>query len=254
MNAVEVFQSPAGQQIRTTVRAGEPWFSADDVCAVLGLDRTRDALSALDEDEKSREIIAGTIIDFVAEPGLYSLILRSRKPEAKAFKRWVTHDVLPAIRKTGGYTTAPALPQTYAEALRELAFTVEQRDAAVAQVAELEPRAAVADHLLDATGDYSVADAAKVLSRDQRIQLGQQRLFTYLSELGWVYRQTLDNRWRIYQAAAERGWLSELPSSHYHPRTGELVLDAPQIRVSPKGMAELHKRLTRSAQPELGAA
>lgn len=85
---------------------GEPWFVAADVCRALGLGNSRQTLSYLDDDEKG-VITSDTLggkqeMSTINEPGLYSLILRSRKPEAKAFKRWITHEVIPAIRKTGG--------------------------------------------------------------------------------------------------------------------------------------------------------
>ena len=97
--------------VRTVMQDGEPWFVAKDVCDVLGLSDVSKAIQALDEDEKGTNSIptpGGTQqLSIVNEPGLYSLILRSRKPEAKQFKRWITHEVLPTIRKTGGaYLTA----------------------------------------------------------------------------------------------------------------------------------------------------
>lgn len=110
----------AGKPIRVMRREdGEPWFVAVDVCRVLGLDNARQAITYLDDDEKTQVVDSDTVtsndraginnlLNVINEPGLYSLILRSRKPEAKAFKRWVTHEVLPSIRKTGGYTTGSA--------------------------------------------------------------------------------------------------------------------------------------------------
>ena len=97
-----------GQQVRTVMVNGVPWFAAADVCAVIGLDRYRDIMSGLDDDEKLRDTIAGTLVDLISEPGLYSVILRSRKPEARGFKRWITHEVLPAIRREGGYISPAA--------------------------------------------------------------------------------------------------------------------------------------------------
>lgn len=108
MNELQIFENPQFGEIRVIERDGEPWFVAADVCRALELEDTGRATSRLDEDEltrikivsggQSREMIA------VNEPGLYSLVLGSRKPEAKAFKRWVTHEVIPSIRKTGRYT------------------------------------------------------------------------------------------------------------------------------------------------------
>ena len=95
-----------GMNLRAIVRDGEPWFVAKDVCRVLGT-ATKDLPSILEDDEKGIDIIdtpgGNQRMTMINESGLYSLILRSRKPEAKAFKKWVTSEVLPAIRKTGGY-------------------------------------------------------------------------------------------------------------------------------------------------------
>lgn len=98
--------------VRVVEKEDGPWFAAADVCRILEIVNTSDALSSLDEDERaalaitevsSNGIEQSRSMNIITEPGLYSLILRSRKPEAKAFKRWITHDVIPAIRKTGMY-------------------------------------------------------------------------------------------------------------------------------------------------------
>lgn len=97
-----------GRDIQVVDRNGDPWFIAKDVCEILGIVNNRDALSTLDEDEKDDVGIPDAIgrlqnTSIINESGLYSLILRSRKPEAKPFKKWVTKTVLPSIRKHGGY-------------------------------------------------------------------------------------------------------------------------------------------------------
>jgi anti-repressor protein len=261
MNDLTVFSyASTGAGVRTVVRDGEPWFVAADVCGILGISNPSQALSYLDDDEY--EMVAAALIssearpqdsiNLVTESGLYSLILRSRKPEAKAFKRWITHEVLPAIRKSGRYETTPAIPQSYAEALQLAADQARQIEAQAAALAEVAPKAEAWDHLATATGDYAVADAAKILSRHPDITIGRDRLFTVLSRERWIYRRQLDSRWAVLQYAVDRGWLSELASSHYHPRTGELVLDPPQVRVTVKGLAELQKRLT-GTQGEIAA-
>lgn len=108
---IQVFQHEMFGSLRTLRKdqQGEPWFVAKDVCGCLDI-RTNDALNSLDDDEKGYDTVVSLggpqQMAFVSEPGLYSLVLRSRKPEAKAFKRWVTHDILPSIRKSGGYMAA----------------------------------------------------------------------------------------------------------------------------------------------------
>jgi len=246
------FEFPAtGTPVRTVVLDGEPWFVARDVCAVLEIGNVTQACRSLDDDEY-RTVAAALIstegrpqdlINVVTESGLYSLILRSRKPEAKTFKRWVTHDVLPAIRHNGRYEVAPQLPQTFAEALELAARQAREIEAQTAALAVAAPKAQAWETLASGEGDYSVADAAKILARDPAIELGERRLFTLLRGWGWIYRQEADQRHRVYQSQIETGRLSEIPVSHYHPRTGELVLDPPQVRVTVKGIEEIRRRL-----------
>lgn len=236
-----------GQAVRSVLdESAQPWFVAADVLALLDLHRS--SLAALDEDEKgvhSLDTPGGQQrFTLISEAGLYSLILRSRKPEAKAFRRWVTHDVLPAIRRTGNYTApAPAVELDELEVARRYVQALEAKKAIEAELEMAAPKAASWDVLASAEGDWSVRDAAKVLSRDPNLNVGERRLFSLLGEQQWIYRQRGDGRWRPYQRAVESGWLSELPASHYHPRTGELVLDVPQVRVTTRGLHLLHRRL-----------
>lgn len=235
----------SGQQVRTVEVDGEPWFVAADVCAVLGLTNVTEALRGLDEDEFSTTEVVdsagrrqrGYITN---EPGLYSLILRSRKPEAKAFKRWITHEVLPALRQSGRYEVAA--PMDELELAERYVASIRARRELVSRVAELEPAANAWNTLATADGDFDVAGAAKVLSRDPAIRVGRDRLFTVLAERGWVFRDGT-GRWAPKQPQIDNGRLSVLPQSHYHPRTGELVLDPPQVRVTVKGLTELHRSL-----------
>lgn len=255
MSELEQFQFPTtGQMIRTVLVQDQPWFFTDDACTILAV-RTRDAMSGLPEDEKMRDSIAGTLRDLVSESGLYRLIFKSRKPEAEAFKTWVVRDVLPAIRKTGSYV-APRAELSRRDLAEMVIAEADRADAAEAKVTELAPAAQSWNVLASGDGDWSVGDAAKVLSRDPQISLGERRLFTILHEHGWTYRQRGDQKWRAYQKAVEAGRLSELPQSHYHPRTGELVLDAPQVRVTAKGINDLRLILGGSMPldlPELPA-
>ena len=127
MNRIQVFENQDFGQLRTVMVDGEPWFVAADVCRALELGNTAQALTRLDVDEKG-VILNDTPggkqeMSTVNEPGFYSLVLGSRKPEAKAFKRWVTHEVLPALRKTGRYTmpnAEPELPDKYMAHMEKL--------------------------------------------------------------------------------------------------------------------------------------
>lgn len=133
------------------------------------------------------------------------------------------------------------------EVARRYVLALEQKKELEVRLAIAAPKAEAWDHLASADGDYAVADAAKILSRDPEIQLGRDRLFTLMASWDWVYRQGGEGRYRAYQTQIETGRLSELPSSHYHPRSGELVLDPPQIRITVKGIEEIRRRLTAKA-------
>jgi anti-repressor protein len=235
-----------GDEVRSIIMNGEPWWVATDATKILGYRNAGDATRLLDEDEKGthsvRTLGGEQVVTIVNEPGLYSLILRSKLPQAKAFKRWITHEVIPTIRKTGGYGQRPALPSNRDLALMVIA-EADRADVAEAKVKELEPAAQSWQTLAAAEGDFAVADAAKILSRDGGINVGRNRLFAALLEMRWTYRQQADGRPRAMQTAVTRGWLSELPQSHNHPETGDLVLDSPQVRITVKGLHELHKRL-----------
>lgn len=108
MNQLQQIFNYEGLDVRTLLIDGEPWFVAKDVCDVLEISNSRDALTRLDDDEKQTVALTDTLsrnpnTQVINEPGLYSLVLSSRKPEAKQFKRWVTHEVLPSIRQRGMY-------------------------------------------------------------------------------------------------------------------------------------------------------
>lgn len=256
MSEISVFESPVtGQRLRVFILDGEPWFAVADVCRELEIANPRAAVATLDADERVDHAVGkdDTMIKLVSEPGLYSLILRSRKPQAVALKRWITHEVLPVIRKTGSYSVEPAVePREITR--RQLAEMVIQEadraDRAEEALAIAAPDAEKWQVLASAEGDdHAVADAAKFLSRDPRIKLGRDRLFTLLAEWGWIYRQKADQRWRPYQIQVEAGNLSEIAQTHYHPRTGVLVEDAPQVRVTTRGVGRIHQRLTGGAKP-----
>lgn len=106
MNELKIFENPEFGKVRALERDGEPWFVAADVCRYLEIKNPTDTLKRLDDDERARFNLGHPMneTNFVNEYGLYSLVLGSRKKEAKAFKRWITHEVIPSIRKTGGYT------------------------------------------------------------------------------------------------------------------------------------------------------
>jgi prophage antirepressor-like protein len=245
MSALEVFQFD-GAEVRMVVVDGLPRFVARDVASALGYVDTTNAIKQHcrgvaihhpTEDRTGRS----QMMRVIGEPDMLRLIASSRLPGAERFERWAFEEVLPTVLRTGSYSTAPALPQSYADALRELAATVERSEALEAANAELTPRAEAWDELASADGDYSVADAAKMLAR-AGVTTGPQRLFEQLAWIKWIHRAR-DGKWRAYASAVDDGYLTAKPQSHHHPRTGELVLDPPQVRVTLRGLDRLRVRL-----------
>ncbi|MEV0646121.1 phage antirepressor KilAC domain-containing protein [Phytomonospora sp. NPDC050363] len=127
----------------------------------------------------------------------------------------------------------------------------ERAELAEAKVLELEPAADSWNVLASIEGDLSVKDAADILSRDVDIEIGRDRLFAKLGEMRWTHRNRGDKRWRPYHYAVKSGWLSALPKDRPDHRNGGSKLAAPQVRVTLKGVAELRRRLSGSANPPI---
>lgn len=167
-----------------------------------------------------------------------------RKPEVAAALAYF------AIRTREAETAGtPALPKTMSEALRLAADEYDRaelekaaRVEAEAHAKSLEAPASAWKHMAASQGDYMVRDAAKVLSRDPNIEIGQQRLFKFMQAEGWTYRER--GAWKAYQSQVDCGRLVEkLNRPYLNERTGQMEVPAPSIRITPKGLAELHKRL-----------
>lgn len=189
MNEIQTFESDQFGTVRA-VRGedGEPMFVAKDVCVALEVKNSRDALARLDDDEKG-VVLTDTPggeqqMQAVNEAGLYVLVLSSRKPEAKAFKRWVTHEVLPALRREGGYMVArdETPEQTMARAVLLAQATIDRQKN---RIAELEPKALFADAVAASDGTCLVGELAKMM-RQNGVEVGQNRLFAMLREDGYL--------------------------------------------------------------------
>lgn len=189
-----------GNQLRTlTDKHGDPWFVAKDVCDILEI-RTNSLRAILEPDEIS-ELSNDNSIDIaqnggkspliISEAGLYGLALKSRKPEAKEFKRWVTHEVLPSIRKHGAYATEATIDRILAnpdfgiKLLTDLKEERAKRTEAENQVRELEPKALFADAVAASDGTCLVGELAKML-RQNGLDIGQNRLFRLLRDDGFL--------------------------------------------------------------------
>ena len=191
--------------VRTIQRDGEPWFVAADVCAVLGLGNITMALKRLDADEQTLISIEGMTsgpgnphVNVINESGLYSLTLTSRKPVAKRFKRWVTGEVLPTIRKTGSYSIqAPAIPQSLSAALRLAADQAELIEAQQVLLSIVAPKAAFVDQYVESTGLKGFRQVAKLLKANEA------RLREFLTDKKIMYR--LGGEWSAYQLHIDAG-------------------------------------------------
>ena len=149
MNEPTIFKFEQKEVRTISDEHGEPWFVAKDVCEVLEIERTDSALRNLDDDEKGTRkmsTLGGTQqVSIISESGLYALIMRSNKPQAKHFRKWVTSEVLPAIRKTGGYISAQpdeTPEQIMAKAILIAQDTISRQQA---QIEEYRPKALFAD-------------------------------------------------------------------------------------------------------------
>ncbi|CAG9608020.1 BRO family protein [Pseudoneobacillus rhizosphaerae] len=184
----KVFQF-GGKTVRTILKNNEPWFVAKDVCEVLEINNVTQAISRLDEDERSMFNIGRQgESNIVNEPGLYTLILGSRKPEAKQFKRWITHEVLPMIRQTGGYVSNDEMfVNTYlpfADDHTKLMFraTLETVRKQNEQLTIMQPKADYFDALVDRNLLTNFRDTAK------GIQIKEKDFINWLLENKFIYR------------------------------------------------------------------
>jgi prophage antirepressor-like protein len=193
MNEMMIFENEQFGQIRTLEKEGQPWFVAADVCRALELGNPTQILTRLDEDERTLISIEGASnglpVNAVNEPGLYSLILGSRKPEAKAFKRWITHEVIPSIRKTGGYIAGAqqlSPEELMAQALLVAQRTLADREARISALTVenqiMQPKADYFDELVDRNLLTSFRDTAKALG------VGPKSFVAFLLERKYVYR------------------------------------------------------------------
>ena len=175
--------------VRTFLQEGEDWFVAKDVCDVLDISNPTVAVSRLEDDERSKFNLGrqGEAL-IVNEPGLYSLILTSRKPEAKAFKRWVTHEVLPAIRQTGSYV-APALADDPIIAMRMKQLELEKRVSRIEQQREEAEEAIAA---LPRASEPALEASTRTRINQLVKSYAASRHLTFRAVYTWLYREFRD--------------------------------------------------------------
>lgn len=210
--SIQVFNSQQFGELRA-LRGddGEPWFVAKDVCEILGVINSRDAIARLDDDEKNTVVLTDgnrgnpnkTVVN---EAGFYSLVLSSRKPEAREFKRWVTHEVLPSIRRSGGYIAtdgSESNEELLARAVLVANEAIQRKDAQLkeqqrklyekdttiieqgARIDELAPKAGVYDTVINVKGTMTITDAARYLAQYDPL-MNRTRLFALLRADGMI--------------------------------------------------------------------
>ena len=219
MNKLTIFNYE-GNTVRTVMKDGNPWWVLKDVCSVLEIGNSRDVMARLDSDEKGVDIIdtpgGKQEVSIINESGLYSVILVSRKPGAKKFKRWVTHEVLPSIRRHGLYATDELLanPDFLIQALQELkaeraknaelttTISIQEQ-----QIAEMKPKASYYDVVLNCKDAVSITTIAKDYGKSGRW------FNEYLHDLGVQFRQ--GKIWLLYQKYAQHGYTTT--KTHTYP-------------------------------------
>lgn len=252
-----------GHDVRVVTIEGEPWFVLADLCRVLGLARSAGQVAQrLDKDVRQTYTLdtAGgrQAMTIVSEAGMYEVVLRSDKPEAVAFRRWVTHEVLPSIRKRGGYLTPEATEKALTDPdfiirlatdlKAERAKRAELETTVSAQQATmriLEPKASAYDRWLSSNPDYSADIAAKALAA-AGADTGRNRLLAHMGKskehggLGMIFRQ--GKFWHPYQHETERGRLTVKLGRYEDSHTGE-VHPTSTVRITAKGVEYLAVQL-----------
>ena len=247
-----------GEEVRFYAAGDSIEVVASDLAKQLGYRMASDMTRHLDEDEKGTRLVrtpgGEQEIATVTEAGMYRAIVtrqtgrmtdESRRTAIRAFQRWVTHEVLPAIRRTGTYATTPSVPQPQLsedeivhQALQITARRVEQLEADLAKAL---PKANTWDALCSGRGDHSITDAAKLLS-STGIATGPRKLHKQLQDLGWIHKNQRD-KWAANQDKLNTKLLAE-KVRHYIDDDGVSVLATPQVRVTPKGLEKLRELLT----------
>lgn len=191
MSLPQMFQYN-GAQVRTVLIDNEPWFVLKDLCEILEIDHVPTVKKRLSDDVVSNHPIhdaLGRMQDtaIVNEDGMYDVVLESRKPEAKSFRKWVTGEVLPSIRKTGSYSITQQIPQTYADALRLAADLSDKNETLNNKIESDKPLVLFAESLQVSDDSILIGELAKVLKQNG-IDIGQNRLFQILRNEGYLIK------------------------------------------------------------------
>lgn len=215
MTDLQIFNNPKFGEIRTIKRDGEPWFVGKDVAVALGYtDPNKAIVMHVDEEDKLNDKTASSLGQrggwLINESGLYSLVLSSKLPGAKQFKRWITSEVIPSIRKHGGYLTPDKLeevllkPDTLIQLAQNLKAEQEKRKALEAKVETDKPKVLFADAVSTSQNTILIGDLAKIL-RQNGVEMGPYRLFQWLRNNGYLIRRQGSDYNMPTQRAMEMG-------------------------------------------------
>ena len=232
MNEVQLFNFE-NHEVRSLVINSEPWFVGKDVASILGYKKPENAITNhVDDEDKTTTLIQGTGSNYksktviINESGLYSLVLSSKLPSAKKFKRWVTSEVLPALRKTGQYQVKELSgSELMAKALIEAQSVLAAKDK---QIEEMKPKALFADAVATSHTSILVGELAKILKQNG-IEMGQKRLFAWLREKGYLIKRQGTDYNMPTQKAMELG-LFEIKEGSYVNGSGvNITTKTPKI-------------------------
>lgn len=240
MNELQIFKNERFGEIRTVEIDGEPWFVGKDIASILGYAKPRNAISThVDfEDKKDAQIqggLGGTqTMTIINESGLYSLVLGSKLDSAKNFKHWITHDVIPSIRKHGAYMTTDTLdkmiasPEFGIRLLTELKAEREKNKALTEKVEADKPKVLFADAVETAKNSILIGELAKIIKQNG-VEIGQNRLFAWMRDNGYLIKRKGTDYNMPTQYSMERGWFEIKESTSVNPDGSTRVNKTPKI-------------------------
>ncbi len=233
MNDLKIFENKEFGEIRTVNIDGEPWFVGKDVAEILGYSDTSDAMKKhVDDDDKLTRHFADSgqkrAMYIINESGLYSLILSSKLPNAKRFKRWVTSEVLPSIRKNGGYIAGQenmSDDELMARALQVAQNKILERDK---QIETMKPKAIFADAVAASHTSILIGDLAKLISQNG-VSIGQKRLFKWLRDNGYLIKREGSDRNMPTQRSMEMKLFEVKESTISNPDGSVRITRTPKV-------------------------
>lgn len=245
-NEVQIFNFNSSEIRVVKDEGGEPWFIAKDVCDVLGLSNITEALRNLDGDELTSEILKsgnqGREMKLVSESGLYALVIRSNKPNAKKFRKWITSEVLPSIRKSGGYIAAKAdeTPEMIMaraikladETINRQKLQLEEKDKKIAeankQIEMDKPKVVFAESIAVAKTSILVGEMAKLIKQSTGVEIGQNRFFDYLRDKGYLHSKGSQKNLPT-QRSVNAGWFEVKEGTRINSEGVSVITRTPKI-------------------------